>query len=188
MHQRLIMENHHPLLCTSHAVTTFNSFSWLLLASDSVFPNASSWSFPPPATHTLPAFFILLSLSRYLRPVVSNSLIPTITQGVNPERMTLPQGSRGPDRRGTAVPGMRGRKAWPRSRDVQTAWRAQAPRSRRSRALRPVSPRGKWNGLTTNLTPFQEKVDSVKSRKSCITMKISHCIQLTPLRAIYRMS
>ena len=98
MHQRLIMENHHPLLCTSHAVTTFNCFSWLLLASDSVFPNAPLWSFPPPATHTLPAFFILLSLSRYLRPVVSNSLIPTITQGVNPERMTLPQGSRGPDR------------------------------------------------------------------------------------------
>lgn len=52
----------------------------------------------------------------------------------------------------------------------------------------PCLPGGNGMDLTTNLTPFQEKVDSVKSRKSCITMKISHCTRLTLLRAIHRMS
>lgn len=147
-----------------------------------------------PTSHTHIARFLRPSLPEQESKAsslnsVSTSLIPTTTQGVNPERMTLAQGSRGPDREEReSRPRMRGRKAWPRSRDVQTAWRAQAPGSGRSRALRPVSPRGEWNGLTTNLTPFQEKVDSVKSRKSCITMKISHCTRLTLLRAIYRMS
>ena len=149
--------------------------------------------FPPPATQHI-ARLLHSSLPEQVSKAsslnsVSTSLIPTTIRGVSPERMTLAKGSGGPDTgERESRPQDEGKESL-----VQEPWCADrlessGPREQEEQGFQTCVSPGKWNGLITNLTPFQEKVDSVKSRKSCITMKISHCIRLTPLRAIYRMS
>lgn len=127
----------------------------------------------PPATHThcpLSLSFSPLEQESKASSLnsVSTSLIPTTTQGVNPERMTLAQGSRGPDRgERESRPRMRGRKAsGPGAVMCRQLGGAQAPREQEGQGSQTCSTSsGNGMDLTTNLTPFQEKLTQLSPGK-----------------------
>lgn len=183
MHQRLIVENNHPLLWYPYAVTTFNCFIWWLLASDSLFPNTPH---EVSTSHQCHRSGLCPSPEQESKASSLNSsplLILITTQGVNPERMTLAQGSRGPDRgERESRPRMRGRKAGPGA-DVQTAWESRPPGAGGA-GLRPVSP-WEWNGLNYKLDSSRKKLTQLSPEKVRHPMKISHCIRLTLLESTH---